>query len=219
MHNGVQDPNAILLYHNYGNKNELSPFAKFIFRKNKLYFFTDLQYRSAVFSYHGDAALKSFQWNFFNPLAGVGYHLNDHIYLYVNTGHIKREPGRNDIFLGNDNLQKDNNGQALYANLLPEDNFSIETGIRYKKEKLEGSLNLYRMKIRNAIDLNGQIGPTGLPLHSNVAKAIRAGIEMELEYQVSKNCQFYQSLSWAPHYIVEDNKHSSPVLTPKLISY
>jgi iron complex outermembrane receptor protein len=219
VHNGVQDPNDLLLYHNYGDKNELSPFAKFIFRKNKFYFFTDLQYRYATFSYHGDVTLKNFQWNFFNPLAGIGYHLNDHIYIYANTGHIKREPGRNDIFLGNDNLQKDSNGQVIYADLLSEDNFSVETGIRIDEKKLQGSLNLYRMKIRNSVDLNGQIGPTGLPLHSNVAKAIREGMEIELGYHLTKNVQFYQSLSWEPHYIVEDGKHSSPVLTPKLISY
>jgi iron complex outermembrane receptor protein len=219
VHNGVQDPNDLLLYHNYGDKNELSPFTKFIFRKNKFYFFTDLQYRYAVFLYHGDVTLKNFHWNFFNPLAGIGYHLNDHIYLYANTGHIKREPGRNDIFLGNDNLQRDNNGRAVYADLLPEENLNVETGIRYEEEKLKGSLNIYRMQIQNAIDLNGQIGPTGLPLHSNVAKAIREGIEMELNYQFSKNWQLYQSLSWAPHYIAEGSKHSSPVLTPRLISY
>lgn len=219
VHKGVQEPEDELLYRNYGDKNELSPFAKFIFRKNNFYFFTDLQYRKALFSYTGDAALKDFRWNFFNPLAGVGYHLNDHIYVYVNAGHVKREPGRNDIFLGNDNLQKDNSGQSLYADLVPEDNFSIETGIRWKNDRSEASLNLYRMNIRNAVDLNGQIGPTGVPLHSNIAKAIRAGIEAELGYRVSKNCQLYQSFSWAPHYIDEDKKHSDPVLTPELISY
>lgn len=53
VHNGIEDPNDVLLYHNYGNKNELSPFAKFIFRKNNFYFFTDLQYRFAGFSYSG----------------------------------------------------------------------------------------------------------------------------------------------------------------------
>lgn len=218
-HNGVQVPGDELLYHNYGQKNELSPFAKFIFRKNKFYFFTDLQYRYAGFSYHGDVSLKRFRWNFFNPLAGVSYHLSDHVYVYVNTGYVKREPGRNDIFLGNDNLLKDNNGQAVYADLLPENNFSTEAGIRYENKNLRGSLNLYRMNIRNAVDLNGQIGPTGLPLHSNVAKAIRKGLELELGYKVSKDWQFYQSFAWAPHSISEDGKRSTPVLTPGLISF
>ncbi|MBS0423990.1 MAG: TonB-dependent receptor [Proteobacteria bacterium] len=219
VHNAVQDLNAALMYHNYGDKNELSPFVKFIFHRNGFYFFTDMQYRYATFSYHGNVCLKNFQWNFFNPLAGVGCRLNNHVYLYVNTGHIKREPGRNDIFLGNDNLQKDNNGQAVYVDLQPENNFSIEAGVRYENHNLQGSLNLYRMKILNAIDLNGQIGPTGLPLHSNVAKAIRAGAELEMSYQFSSSWTVYQSFSLEPHYIAEENKHSTPVLTPEVISY
>ncbi|NOT49790.1 MAG: TonB-dependent receptor [Chitinophagaceae bacterium] len=218
-HRGVNQPGDILLYKNYGDKNELSPFAKFIFRKNKFYFFTDLQYRFAAFSYTGDVALKDFNWNFFNPLAGAGYQLNKNIYLFASAGHIKREPGRNDIFMGNDNLAKDNNGNAQFNDLAAEKNFSVEAGVRIKKEKWEGSLSIYRMKIMNAIDLNGQIGPTGLPLHSNVAKAIRAGAELEFVYEFPRGWQFLQSLAYAPHRIIEDNKNSDPVLTPGWISF
>ncbi len=218
-HRGVTMPGDILLYKNYGDKNELSPFAKFIFRKNKFYFFTDLQYRFTKFSYSGDVAIKNFDWNFFNPLAGAGYQLNKDLYIYASAGHIKREPGRNDIFMGNDDLAKDNNGNAQYNDLAAEKNFSIEAGLRYKKEKWEGSLNIYRMKIMDAIDLNGQIGPTGLPLHSNVAKAIRAGAELEFRYALSKKFELLQSLAYAPHSIVENGKHSDPVQTPEWISF
>ncbi len=218
-HRGVNAPDETLLYKNYGDKHELSPFAKFIFRKNKFYFFTDLQYRVANFSYTGTVDLKEFNWNFFNPLTGAGYQLNKNLYLYASAGNIKREPGRNDIFMGNDDLAKDNTGNALYNDLAAEKNISFEAGMRYKKEKWESTLNIYRMKIMDAIDLNGQIGPTGLPLHSNVAKAIRAGAELELNYHISKKWDFLQSLAWAPHSIIEDKKHSDPVLTPEWISF
>lgn len=218
-HDAKQYPPDSMIYHNYGNKNEVSPFIKFIYRKNNFYFFSDLQYRFAMFSYHGNAPLKDFQWNFFNPLAGAGYRLNEDFYLYASAGNIKREPGRNDIFLGNDNLQKDSAGNAVYADLLPENNFSIEAGIRFQKKNVAASLNFYRMKILNSIDLNGQIGPTGVPLHSNVAKAIRRGIESEWNVVLFKNWQLLQSISWAPHYIAQDGDRSIPVLTPKWISF
>jgi len=218
-HRGVNQPGDFLQYKNYGDKNEFSPFAKFIFRKNKFYFFTDLQYRITKFSYTGDVALKDFNWNFFNPLAGIGYRVKESIYLYASAGHIKREPGRNDIFQGNDNLAKDNNGNAVFNDLAAEKNFSIEAGVRFRKEKWEGNLNIYRMKIMDAIDLNGQIGPTGLPLHSNVAKAIRAGAELELRYMLSRNWELLQTLAFAPHSIIENKKKSDPVLTPEWISF
>jgi iron complex outermembrane receptor protein len=223
-HHGVEQSGDKLLYKNYGDKNELSPFVKFIFRKNKFYFFTDLQYRFAEFTYTGDVALKDFNWNFFNPLAGAGYQINKNIYLYTSAGYIKREPGRNDIFMGNDNLTKDNNGNSQYNDLAAEKNFSVEAGIRFKKENLmgigwEGRLNIYRMRIMNAIDLNGQIGPTGLPLHSNVAKGIRSGAELEFVYEFPKGWQFLQSIAYAPHRIMENNKNSDPVLTPEWISF
>lgn len=218
-HHAVNQPGETLLYRNYGDKNEFSPFAKFIFRKNKFYFFTDLQYRITKFAYTGDVAIKDLNWNFFNPLAGMGYKLNEKVYLYASAGNINREPGRNDIFLGNDNLGKDAQGNPQYADLKAEKNFSVEAGIRYKKENWETTLNLYRMKIMNAIDLNGQIGPTGLPLHSNVAKAIRSGAELEFLYEFDRGWQLLQSLAYAPHKIVEDKKNSDPVQTPELISF
>jgi iron complex outermembrane receptor protein len=217
-HRGVNEPGDILMYKNHGDKNEFSPFAKFIFRKNKLYLFTDLQYRFAGFSYTGDVALKKFSWNFFNPLAGVGYQASKNVYLYASAGDVKREPGRNDIFLGNDNLGKDNNGNAQYADLAAEKNLSVEAGIRFRKNNWDGNLNVYRMQISNAIDLNGQIGPTGLPLHSNVAKAIRSGAELELNYS-NGSWRLLQSIAYAPHRIIEDKKRSTPVLTPQWISF
>ncbi|MDE3143447.1 MAG: TonB-dependent receptor [Bacteroidota bacterium] len=218
-HDGINEPTGNTAYNNYGNKNEFSPFAKLIYHVKQFYFFTDLQYRTAAFSYHGDASLPTFKWNFVNPLAGIGYQLDKHWYFYISSGNIQREPGRNDIFEGNDNLQKDANGNAVYANLAAENNFSTDAGLRYQNDKLSFSLSAYRMQIEHAIDLNGQIGPTGVPLHSNVAEALRKGIETEIHYQFAKQFLLSESFAWASHHIIQDGINSSPVLTPTVISF
>lgn len=218
FHKGVDLTANTLKYRNYGNKNELSPFTKIIFRKGKLNLFADLQHRFFTFTYHGDVNLKNFKWNFFNPLFGLGYSFSKYFYGYGNVGNIKREPVRNDIFLGNDNLAKDSTGNAIYSDLLPERNFSTEIGLRYSKDKFTAGFNIYRMEIMNAIDLNGQIGPTGLPLHSNLSKVIRKGAELEMDYQFG-NFKVMQNFAYAPHEVKENKVESSPVLTPRVIRF
>ena len=216
-HIGQQNPGASMLYNNYGIKNEASIFAKAMVHSGNVFAFADLQYRYAAFSYHGDVPLKDFHWPFLNPLAGITWRIHPGSYIYYSIGKTRREPGRNDIFLGNDNLGRDSTGKAVYADLLAENNFSQEIGWRYEKDKLQFAVNFYRMQLKNEITLNGQIGPTGLPLRSNVAKSIRQGIETEWKYKFNNNWSFYQSFAYAPHKVREDKNISSPVLTPKIL--
>lgn len=215
-HIGLQSPGSAQLYTNYGKKNEASAFTKFMYHSGNWFAFADLQYRTTAFSYHGNVALKDFHWSFLNPLAGITWRFQLHSYIYYSIGKIQREPGRNDIFLGNDNLGKDSAGNPVFADLHSENNFSQEIGWRYEKQKLQISVNIYRMWLKNEISLNGQIGPTGLPLHSNVAKSIRQGIEIEWRYK-KDHWSFYQSFSFAPHKVKEDDVNSLPVLTPRIL--
>ena len=216
-HTGIQYPADTMTYDNYGIKNEASVFSKFMYHRNNWFLFGDLQYRYSAFSYHGDVPLKNFYWPFLNPLAGITYRIHPGSYLYYSIGKTRREPGRNDIFLGNDNLGKDSSGNAVYANLQPENNFSQEIGWRYENKKLQFSVNAYWMQLKNEITLNGQIGPTGLPLRSNVAKSIRQGIETEWRYRLNKKWSFYQSFAYAPHKVIQDKISFSPVLTPEYL--
>lgn len=197
-------------------KNEANAFTKLLYHSGNWFAFADLQYRYATFSYHGDVALKDLHWRFLNPLAGITWRFQPYSYIYYSIGKIQREPGRNDIFLGNDNLGKDSAGNAIFADLHAENNFSQEIGWRYERDKLQVSVNFYRMFLKNEISLNGQVGPTGLPLHSNVAKSIRHGIEIEWRYK-KNNWSFYQSFSFSPHKVREDDVNSSPVLTPRIL--
>jgi iron complex outermembrane receptor protein len=72
------------------------------------------------------------------------------------------------------------------------------------------------MFLNNEITLNGQIGPTGIPLRSNVAKTNRFGFETEWAY-TGKLFGFSQSLSLAHHRTREENIVFTPLLIPKWI--
>ena len=51
------------------------------------------------------------------------------------------------------------------------------------------------------------------------AAAHCAGAELELRYNISRKWELLQSLAYAPHSIVENEKHSDPVQTPEWISF
>ena len=216
-HNGLDNPGEKLLYSNYGIKNEFSAFAKFLYAVNKFSFFADLQYRTTSFRYSGDVKLKDFNWAFVNPLAGVNYKLNTNSLFYYSIGRNHREPGRNDIFKGNDNLGSDANGNAVFADLLAERNFSQELGYRFYHKQIQLSVNYYRMSLQNEITLNGQIGPTGIPLRSNVATTVRQGIEVEYRLPLNKYFTLEQNFAWSNHRTKQAGVSFTPLLSPNFI--
>lgn len=108
------------LYKNAGDKNEFSLFTKADYTINQLTFFADIQARYASFVYHGDVPLNKLDWHFINPKAGLSFEINNYASLYYSIGRTGREPTRNDMFEGNDNLLVDASGQAVIANTNPE---------------------------------------------------------------------------------------------------
>ena len=56
--------------------------------------------------------------------------------LYYSIGYTGREPTRNDMFGGNDDLLADSLGNANLSNTSPEFVLNHELGFRFQKEKL-----------------------------------------------------------------------------------
>src|SRR5690606_1614919 len=99
--------------------------------------FGDTQYRQSSFDYKGSVELEKVNWNFINPKAGLTFSANAKTLLYYSIGRTGREPARNDLFLGNDDLLADENGNPIVANSDPESVVDQELGIRYQSDGLK----------------------------------------------------------------------------------
>lgn len=205
------------LYRNTGYKNDVSAFAQAELKAGKWIFSGDVQYRFADFRYKGDLEMNKLEWNFFNPKVGVNYLIDNNSNVLFSLGKVGREPTRNDIFMGNDNLMLDENNQLTLGTITPEYITDYELGYRFNKKKVKLEFNLFYMNFKNEIVLNGNFGPNGLALTNKVDKSYRMGAELSLNYQISEHWNLKNNSSFVYAKIKEEDISFSPVLTPKFI--
>jgi iron complex outermembrane receptor protein len=206
------------LYRNKGFKNEFSSFMKVLYDYQQFAFYGDLQYRYAEFDYEGTAPFEKMTWNFINPRVGVGYNISKNSNLYYSYGSTGREPTRNDIFIGEDELPIDNQGNAIFQTIRPEYVQNHEFGFKAIHKNWFLMANVYYMSFKNEIVLNGQYGPNGLPLHSNVAKSYRSGLEIDFKLKFSGHFYVQSNMALSKNRIKENSVEFSPILTPELIT-
>ncbi|AFM06191.1 outer membrane receptor protein [Bernardetia litoralis DSM 6794] len=205
------------LYVNTGFKNEASIFSKIEYQINKFNLFADIQYRYSSFDYKGNVNFDKLTWNFINPKAGISYVSNSNTIFYYSIGSTGREPTRNDMFGGNDDLLSDSLGNAFLLITKAESVLNHELGIRKKTKKLNFTFNLFYMDFKNEIVLNGNFAPNGLALTNNVEKSIRTGIETSVSYKLNQHLILVNNSSFNYSQIKEQNESFSPILTPPII--
>lgn len=205
------------LYQNTGYKNEMSVFSKVDYTYKQLTLFADIQYRYVNFDYNGSVALQTLDWHFIKPKAGISIAINNNSILYYSLGYTGREPTRNDMFGGNDDLLSDSLGNAILSNTNPEFVLNHELGFRLQKEKLNFNTNLYYMYFQNEIVLDGKFGPNGLALTNNVEQSFRTGLELSVAYMVTKQFSLVNNSSFNYSRIKEQTETFSPILTPPII--
>lgn len=205
------------LYQNTGFKDEISYFTKATYRIGKAELFADLQYRDVKFKYEGSVALPKQDWRFFNPKAGISFLVGKDLVLYYSVGKTGREPTRNDLFGGNDDLLADSTGKALLFVNNPEFVVDHEWGVRLRTQTLHLSVNYYLMNFNNEIVLNGKFGPNGLALTNDVEKSYRTGLEMSVSYALNKYFSLNHHSSFNKSRILEKGIRFSPILTPAVI--
>jgi iron complex outermembrane receptor protein len=209
---GLQPDVNTLLYTNIGNKNEVSGFTKLNYDVNRFSFYLDGQVRYVTFQYTGDVNMPNLDWLFVNPKAGLTYKQTNNLKFYVSVGQSHREPTRNDMFGGEDNL-------ITYTEVKPETVIDYELGGQFKKGKLQFNMNGYYMDFKNEITLIGALGSNGLPLMTNVDKSFRSGIELELKYTILSLIKFSNNTNLSYNRINDNGKSFRPLYTPSLISY
>nr|WP_299204013.1 TonB-dependent receptor [uncultured Brumimicrobium sp.] len=205
------------LYQNNGYKNEKSVFTKADYKFKWFMFFADFQYRYVNFDYKGSVAMQKLDWSFINPKAGLSAATNPNSTLYYSVGYTGREPTRNDMFGGNDDLLADSSGKAILFNTKPEYVLNHELGFRFQKSKINFGTNLYYMDFKNEIVLDGKFGPNGLALTNNVEQSFRTGIELSVNYKISRHFSLVNNSSFNYSRIKEQKETFNPILTPPVI--
>ena len=155
--------------------------------------------------------------SFLNPRLGISHEIRPGFHLYYSLGKTGREPTRNDLFLGNDDLLADSIGNPVLGTTQAEEVLAQELGFRLQRSHLSLSVNAYHMNFSNELVLSGQFGPNGLALHSDVAKSHRSGLEVDATYQVHPRWTLTHHAAYALHQIQEDGVRFKPILSPHVL--
>ncbi|PUB35544.1 iron complex outermembrane receptor protein [Elizabethkingia sp. YR214] len=164
-------------YRNNATKNEISGYAKALYRFGSLEMFGDLQLRNIT--YHSnvikanaeEAPTFDKKFTFFNPKVGFNYHLDGGT-LYLSYANAHREPVRDDIVNAPD--------------VKPETLHDFELGYNKTFNGLSITANAYYMLYKDQLVLIGAINGVGASLRKNVGRSYRAGIELGAGYQFSE---------------------------------
>jgi iron complex outermembrane receptor protein len=172
------------LYDNTGDKNDVSAFAKATYDLGLFSLLGDLQVRHAAFHYTPDAnagiGSRRIDWNFVNPKLGATWQATNALRVYASYGRNGREPARNDMFAGFDNLDTTNvDFVGDLDRVRPESVRDLEAGIVARGAWFGVQANVYSMSFHNEISPIGPLSYLGLPLRKNVARSYRRGIEVD----------------------------------------
>ncbi|MFP3834319.1 TonB-dependent receptor [Chryseobacterium sp. SIMBA_028] len=173
-------------YRNRSVKNEVSGFAKALFRMENFEFFGDLQLRSINYNTKilmagdGEGADLDKSWLFFNPKAGVNYKINGGK-IFLSYAHAHREPNRDDIMANND--------------VKPEKLHDFEAGLEKQFGFLSLTANVYYMYYVNQLVLNGQLNNVGAFIRTNSGKSYRRGVEVGALAKLSKQWEVSGNLT------------------------
>lgn len=173
-------------YRNNALKNEVSGFAKAIYKVEKLEFFGDLQLRNIDYKTYildenaeegGDLSQK---WTFFNPKFGVNYQIENGK-LFFSYAHAHREPNRDDLFAN--------------PNTKPEKLHDFELGLEKTFGNVSFTANAYYMNYVNQLVLSGEINMVGEFIKINSGKSYRLGLELGTLAKVSEKLNIIGNLT------------------------
>ncbi len=178
---GTLDPDHEY-YRNKGKKTELN-----IYWKNNytiwhgLSAYLDLQYRHINYTIKGlndkwdwTASPEHMQildvddkFNFFNPKVGINWQVDRKNRVYASFAVAQKEPTRNNY-----------NDGPLTVHPKAEKLLDWEAGYEFKGSRFSAGINLYYMKYKDQLVLNGKLNEIGELMAENVPDSYRCGIEL-----------------------------------------
>lgn len=183
-------------YRNNSVKNEVSGFAKAIYKLNQFEFFGDLQLRNINYDTKivqqgdGEGADLYRKWTFFNPKVGVNFNIENGK-VFVSYANAHREPNRDDLFANPSTKE-----ETLH---------DFEAGWEQQFGKVVMTANAYYMDYQNQLVLSGRINNVGEFIRQNVDKSYRLGIELSAQSRLSDKIQLGANLSLSQNKIKEIN--------------
>lgn len=216
-------------YDNTGHKDDVSGFAKASVGAGRVRWFGDLQVRWARFGYTPDAAAgilaRARSWVFVNPKVGLTASVRPDLSIFASAGRTRREPARNDLFAGDDDLNAGNVAAiGDFGRVKPEAVTDLEAGITLRRPRGHGSANLFAMEFRNDIARIGAPTASGLVLRRNVGASYRRGVEFDGAYRWSSRLTLGGNASWSHNRIrsfvdsssgtPEVRRNVAPLLSP-----
>ena len=227
-HRAYLEP-ATQFYDNTGHKDDVSAFVKASVESGRVRWFGDVQARWARFAYTPDAAAgiggRGKAWTFVNPKVGVTAALRPGVSAFASIGRTSREPARNDLFAGDDDLNAAN-VEALgdFARVRPEEVTDLESGITVTGPRGQLTAGLYAMEFRNDIARIGAPTASGLVLRRNVGASYRRGVEVDASHRIHERLVVAGNASWAHHRlraftdsstgVPETRRNVTPLLSP-----
>jgi iron complex outermembrane receptor protein len=175
------------IYSNTGRRAEQSAFVKVSRSLGALVLLGDAQLRHSTFRYEPSATSgieeQEASWTFFNPKVGASLQATPALQLYASLGQSQREPTRNDILAGFDDLDTTNVAfVGSFDRVRPERVRDLEMGGRYQTERLFVAGNVFWMQFSDEIAPIGELSYIGLPLRKNVDSSYRRGVEVEASW-------------------------------------
>ena len=175
-------------YRNNALKNEVSGFAKAIYKINQFEIFGDLQFRNLDYKTYVLQAnaeegmdLKE-KWTFFNPKFGVNYKIENGK-VFFSYAHAHREPNRDDLMAN--------------PNTKPEKLHDFELGIEKTFGNVSFTANAYYMNYVNQLVLSGEINMVGDFIKINSGKSYRLGLELGALAKVSEQLNLLGNVTFS----------------------
>nr|MBP6625331.1 TonB-dependent receptor [Chitinophagaceae bacterium] len=158
-------------YNLSSQKTDMNLYAMLDHRLSKSWsMFVDMQVRKVQYQINGfrnNPDIKhDLNFLFFNPKFSINWQYENHK-LNLMIGAVQKEPNREDIEAGTENLPK------------PEKLFNVELKYDFKVRNYLAIFNSYLMYYKDQLILTGKINDVGAYTRTNVPKSFRAGIEVE----------------------------------------
>ena len=176
-------------YDNDALKQEASAYLKTNYQIQNWDLTLDLQYRGINYRFLGvdqvsgvlTDVTQTVNYQFFNPKFAVAKTF-ERQQVFASVGIANREPVRRDF------------RESTPANRpLPETMYDSELGYKITGKNWLAQSNLYFMYYQNQLVLTGQINDVGGYTRTNVDQSYRAGIELEFQYNLTKQIKINSS--------------------------
>ncbi len=180
-YNGPLDPNHEY-YRNRAEKNDFNIYAKGNYNIwHGLSAYADLQYRHIGYTIKGvndkwdwTATPEHMQtlnvdekFDFFNPKVGLNWQISANHRTYASFGVAHKEPTRNNY-----------NDGPLTVHPKAERLLDWELGYSFGNNRWNAGVNLYYMKYKDQLVLNGKLNEIGELMAENVPDSYRMGVEL-----------------------------------------